>query len=1344
MGLIGCNLSPLISSRCFIHMSPASFMTRPSLFAEMISRYRANTTASPSFGYDLCARKTPQKLADNLDLSCMGHAVNGAEPVRREAIDLWCNKFATFDRKGMAPAFGMAESTLIVTMSRPEEDVTTILIDERAYRERIVKLVEDDEHNEGKTLSVTACGYPTNCDIAIVSEETREVLPSLRAGEIWTRGPRVTQGYYGREEATANTFHAELLGREHLGYWLRTGDLGFVYGGQLYVCGRLKDVIIVNGKNLYPNDLEATVDGCHPAVRPGCCAIFVVDGDMGEEVVCCVVEVRSHQMKNINLEDVCVHVAQSLRQGHEVRVGVVALLPSKSIPKTTSGKIQRQQTKASYLCGALPFLLLKQFENVTTPALLASSSCISVCLCLASPPQRPALLRQFLSLHLGHILCLSPDFFPTSSTFADLGVTSVEMVSLRQLLSDSFPFLSLDPMLLYDNPAIDSLADYLLQTISTHKEWQQQHSNPVRYLRECSEDAQRAGVQLLLLLTMAEDGELPLHNVLRDEATQFRDVVDMDSEEQVRGVVTPYIASMIGNAHHRDASVESQPTSPTISSDVMVNISENNTLREIVEVAVTLLLEEGIASETEKGGEEDSVVLLMGDGGETSGPCGREECSDISSCPLIAEYREARVPESQYIIVGVIQCLLSFTVLPAVGVISCLPAFLYLEWLYGPFDYLFLFFRDPIASRYALFFVGFPVAYLIAVLSTMVCIILLKWLVLGKMRPRKVKLWSAYFVRWWLVKTAFKFYGDFVLLLFKQTLLHFLWLRALGVRMPSGFPASVPIFLSEFDLIEIGGGASINGDANIFAYGLTAHGIFSFDHVHIGENSKIGYYSTISAPANLEPYGIIPPFSSLPGETKDHFDRERKIEEAETESTPVDWSLFAWRCLSLLAIIVAILLSTVPGLAVMPITSLLEDGRLDAGRYTGLVFVLVAVCILLVGQLIMVILVKRVLLPFGVQSNIKYPARGWFMWRKMVVEKHFDFVSQHFLIYFQRTHLLVWLAKAMGMRIANNVLITNSKLGPAIVDLVSFSTNVFVGGSAQFVVDPQSDDGGATVYFSEIYVEECCWLGAGARLERGTRIGRSTQIAARAVVEEGVSVPPESLVIGVPGKVYSGVPLHPFQEASACWQVRRFFNQISSIFIIIILLVALLFPGYELVRALWISANSRVLSYVSLGLWFFLFNLEKTILAVIGKWILLRRQRVGVLSTNSLNTYIVTWLLYAMQASGIGTLLQGSPAACLLATIMGASFGKCVYWDSVVAFDFDLLQATYAHNFDGNVMHFGRMEVGPYCTVLCNAYLHRGVTMGHASSILPGSYALPGETLRPHCTWRGAPAARVS
>ena len=349
MGLIGNVLQPLYAGFPCVLMSPLAFLQRPSRWLQAISRFRATTSGGPNFAYELCAQKMPLAQRATLDLSSWEVAFNGAEPIRAETLERFSAAFAPcgLRRAAFYPCYGLAEATLMVTGGVKTAPPVVCTVQGAALaRHR----VQTTAAAQGDTRTLVGCGQPWHGQrVVIVDPDSLRRCPPGQVGEIWVAGGSVAQGYWHRPEETMQTFRAFLADTGE-GPFLRTGDLGFVHDHELFITGRRKDVIIIDGCNHYPQDIERTVEQSHPAVRPGGCAACAVDGAAGEQLLI-VAELEHHSLGEGAA--VLAAIRQHVAHHHDIPVSAVLLLKPGGLPKTSSGKVQRYACRTGFLAGTL-------------------------------------------------------------------------------------------------------------------------------------------------------------------------------------------------------------------------------------------------------------------------------------------------------------------------------------------------------------------------------------------------------------------------------------------------------------------------------------------------------------------------------------------------------------------------------------------------------------------------------------------------------------------------------------------------------------------------------------------------------------------------------------------------------------------------------------------------------------------------------------------------------------------------------------------------------------------------------------------------------------------------------
>jgi acyl-CoA synthetase (AMP-forming)/AMP-acid ligase II/acyl carrier protein len=458
MGLIGGILQPLYAGTSnTILMPPAAFLQRPLRWLESISRTQATISGAPNFAYDLCARKASREQIAALDLSSWKLAFTGAEPIHPETLDRFAEVFAPcgFRKQAFYACYGLAEATLFVTGGKLPEAPVRLTVETPALAQNVVRVAPNG--TPGREL-VGSGQCPAEQEVHIVDPETLRSCPANRVGEIWVKGRSVAAGYWGRPEDSARTFHAYTADADSAGPYLRTGDLGFLHNGELFVTGRAKDLIILQGKNHYPQDIERTVEECHAAVRQGCSAAFSVEvGDSERLVVVAEVE-REYRSKN--LDEALTAVRQAVASHHDVAVWSAVLIRPLSIPKTSSGKIQRRVCREYFLDGRLEVMgewtdstareESISVSNETTPA-------AELVALAAGQPRSAEEIQAWLIAEIAQRLNIPAAEVDPCEPFAGLGMDSLTTMMLAGDL-ETWLGRRLAPTLLYDLPSIDAIS----------------------------------------------------------------------------------------------------------------------------------------------------------------------------------------------------------------------------------------------------------------------------------------------------------------------------------------------------------------------------------------------------------------------------------------------------------------------------------------------------------------------------------------------------------------------------------------------------------------------------------------------------------------------------------------------------------------------------------------------------------------------------------------------------------------------------------------------------------------------------------------------------------------------
>jgi acyl-CoA synthetase (AMP-forming)/AMP-acid ligase II len=348
MGLIGGILQTAYRGATLVLMSPTAFLLDPMNWMRAVSRYRADTSGGPNFAYDLCVqRSTPEERAA-LDLRNWSVAAIGSEPVNPATMRGFTAAFepAGFRPEAFYPCYGLAEATVFVTGGLRTAPPVVRHLDAAALERGVAVLA-----SEGPAArTVVGCGRAwLDQEVRVVDPRSRTTLADGCVGEIWVRGPSVARGYWNRPSETDEVFRARLA--DGGGPYLRTGDLGFVQVGELFITGRIKDVIVIRGRNHYPHDIEATVQSVHPALRPGCGAAFEVVREGQPRLV--VVQEIDRRGRGLDIAKLTGDVRQAVAERHELQMYELVLLEYGSIPKTSSGKVRRADCRVGYENGGL-------------------------------------------------------------------------------------------------------------------------------------------------------------------------------------------------------------------------------------------------------------------------------------------------------------------------------------------------------------------------------------------------------------------------------------------------------------------------------------------------------------------------------------------------------------------------------------------------------------------------------------------------------------------------------------------------------------------------------------------------------------------------------------------------------------------------------------------------------------------------------------------------------------------------------------------------------------------------------------------------------------------------------
>ncbi|MER7403727.1 amino acid adenylation domain-containing protein [Streptomyces sp. NPDC000070] len=481
MGLIDGILQPIHTGFPAYLMPPTAFLKAPVNWLKAISRYRATHSGGPNFAYTLCAERIAVTDRQDLDLSCWLSAYNGAEPIRPDTLTDFAKAFTPhgFRPRAFYPCYGLAEATLMVTGVGLGTGARSLHLDGDELSE--TGTARETEPGAQSVELVSSGRVHGDVRVRVVDPVSRVECGPGQVGEIWVAGTSIPAGYWNLQEQTEETFggriadpHPESGSDDGSGDgpYLRTGDLGFLDADDLFVTGRLKDLIIIRGRNYYPQDLERTVELSDPAVRTGCAAAFAVPGPDSEQLVV-VCELTPEASADLDAPGLVQVIRRSIRERHGLPIGAVCLLPTGRVPKTSSGKIRRRESRTRYLDGTLGEL----YQGVFTPRDTPSTPAVHTRETLLSVPEqeRKAWLTTYVMDSLADPDEEAPAQSSPETTLIDQGIDSLAAASLAHRMSTELAVpVSLTVFL--DNSTVEEVAQHLLdlttaaQTISTRTE----------------------------------------------------------------------------------------------------------------------------------------------------------------------------------------------------------------------------------------------------------------------------------------------------------------------------------------------------------------------------------------------------------------------------------------------------------------------------------------------------------------------------------------------------------------------------------------------------------------------------------------------------------------------------------------------------------------------------------------------------------------------------------------------------------------------------------------------------------------------------------------------------------
>lgn len=436
-GLITAVLWPVFLGAQSILMSAASFVRNPTVWLKAISRYKGTVCGAPNFAFDLCVQRATQ--LDEIELGSWRVAYNAAEPINPCTLKNFSLQFAPFGFKeeSFYPGYGMAEATVFISGGKPELKPSILTINKKAFSQNIVEIIANPNTFSTQLVS---CGRALHPHILkIVDPISYKEMPEAEIGEIWFSGPSVSVGYWQLQELTNSTFNQALSGDSDNKY-MRTGDLGFIFKGELYVTGRIKDLIVLRGKNYYPQDIETASVKSFLGLRHGHCVAFSVDTNCGESLIV-VAEVERGSMRKFDDRAASTAIRKKIYEDLEINISEIVFVKPYSLPVTSSGKVQRMKTRQLYL---------KDGFDVIAPHIKITST---------SMDEVPTNTETTL-LNILHKV-LNRNDISAVDNIHEFGVESLKLLELSAEIKYEYKDISLDVSFFFDFPNIKEIATYV-------------------------------------------------------------------------------------------------------------------------------------------------------------------------------------------------------------------------------------------------------------------------------------------------------------------------------------------------------------------------------------------------------------------------------------------------------------------------------------------------------------------------------------------------------------------------------------------------------------------------------------------------------------------------------------------------------------------------------------------------------------------------------------------------------------------------------------------------------------------------------------------------------------------
>jgi len=440
MGLIGNIINTVYNGGVLTFMAPVDFIRKPVRWLNAVKKYKAEILTAPNFAFDLCVKQLTDEEIDNLDLSTLNRVYNGAEPIKASTIRAFSKRFAKagFKVDSFLPCYGLAETTLMTT--GVVSSLKYLKLDKNSFSRGKVDVVDDTlEDRESIELVSSGPFLPTFVH-AIVNPDTQVECAPDEIGELWLAGPSITKGYWNRKEINNEIYGATIKDRNGIpladrGIFLRTGDMGFVSDEFLFITGRIKEMIIINGANYYPYDIEATIQDAHPALQQNAGAVFSIEDEQGQPQIVVLQEITRAHLQKYDAREIFASINRVVVQEHQLSPTAIGLISPGRIPKTTSGKIQRSLCQKMYNKGEIDGLLdFWSYKDSFSPEKKPQEKLQS--LSTSSQSQEELVkLHELMKNELASTFKIDISRVDIHKSFAELGLSSIQGIQLAERLS---------------------------------------------------------------------------------------------------------------------------------------------------------------------------------------------------------------------------------------------------------------------------------------------------------------------------------------------------------------------------------------------------------------------------------------------------------------------------------------------------------------------------------------------------------------------------------------------------------------------------------------------------------------------------------------------------------------------------------------------------------------------------------------------------------------------------------------------------------------------------------------------------------------------------------------------